>query len=66
MMDTKHISTQASWTAGEGLEVHYHSPGRTGTVQECELPKQPGEVSQGPANLLTFFSTRREEKDITC
>lgn len=34
----------------------------TGTVQECELelPKQPGEVSQGPANLLTFLGTRRE------
>lgn len=31
----------------------------TGTVQESELelPKQPGEVSQGPANLLTFLST---------
>lgn len=36
----------------------------TGTVQECELElsKQPGEVSQGPANLLTFLSTRREKK----
>lgn len=31
----------------------------TGTVQECELElsKQPGEVSQGPANLLTFLGT---------
>lgn len=46
----------------------------TGTVQEYELSKQPGEVSQGPANLFTFLSTRKEkvgwsltdEKDIIC
>jgi hypothetical protein len=37
----------------------------TGTVQECELElsKQPGEVSQGPANLLTFLGTRKEKVD---
>lgn len=34
----------------------------TGTEQECELSKQPGEVSQGPANLFTFLSTRKEKK----
>lgn len=34
----------------------------TGTVQECELSKQPSEVSQGPANLFTFLSTRKEKE----
>lgn len=29
----------------------------TGTVQECELSEQPGEVSQSPANLFTFLGT---------
>lgn len=53
---------QVLLTAREKAENYIPLTWVTGTVQECELSKQPGEVSQGPANLFTFLSTRKQKK----
>lgn len=62
MMDIKTYTQPQVLTTARGKAGNYVTlTWVTGTVQECELSKQPGEVSQGPANLFTFLSTRKDK-----